>query len=125
MQKIKKEKVLVVDNDRGILESFDALLGDEYNLIVAENGYQALELIRSERPSLIFLDVKMPGLDGFDLLHEMKKERSITKVILISATDIESYRFIGKGFGIVDYLQKPFDIEEARVAAARALYSGS
>ena len=52
------KRVLVVDDDQGILDSFEVLLGEQYNLIKAENGYEALRILKDDPPQLMFLDIK-------------------------------------------------------------------
>ena len=57
------KEILVVDDDQGILESFDAMLGDDYPLMTVDNGLEAVEYAKTHKPRLIFLDIKMPGIN--------------------------------------------------------------
>ena len=106
------KRVLVVDDDQGILDSFEALLGDRYDLIKAENGYKALRILESDPPSLMFLDIKMPGIDGIDILKRLRKEKTGVAVVIITATNQESVEDEAKSLGVIDYLKKPLDIYE-------------
>ena len=63
-----EESIVVVDDDQGILDSFDAMLGDDYSLTMVNSGKQALQLLRQQSPRLLFLDIKMPGMNGIELL---------------------------------------------------------
>ncbi len=70
--KNSKESIFVVDDDQGILDSFDAMLGDEYNLVMVDNGTKAIELLNKEKPRLLFLDIKMPGQNGLEVLKNIR-----------------------------------------------------
>lgn len=72
MENLSK-RILVVDDDQGILDSFEVLLGDRYDLVKAENGYEALRILETNPPQLMFLDIKMPGLDGIDVLKRLQE----------------------------------------------------
>ncbi len=76
------KRILVVDDDQGILDSFEVLLGDRYDLIRAENGYEALRILESNPPQLIFLDIKMPGIDGIDILKKLQKDKKNVEVMI-------------------------------------------
>ena len=106
------KRILVVDDDQGILDSFEVLLGDRYDLIKAENGYDALRILEEDPPHLIFLDLKMPGLNGIDLLKRLREDQKWVEVVIITATDREETEKEAKSLGIIDYLKKPLDIAE-------------
>jgi two-component system response regulator (stage 0 sporulation protein F) len=104
------KRILVVDDDQGILDSFEALLGDRYDLVKAKNGYEALRILEEDPPSLMFLDIKMPGLNGIDLLRKIREERKKVGVVVITATQYEKTEEEAKSLGVIDYLKKPLDI---------------
>jgi CheY-like chemotaxis protein len=106
------KRILVVDDDQGILDSFEVLLGDRYNLVKAENGYEALRILETDPPQLIFLDIKMPGLDGIDVLRRLQKDQKKVGVVIITGTDQEKTEDEARSLGVVDYLKKPLDIFE-------------
>jgi len=106
------KRILVVDNDQGILDSFEVLLGDRYDLVKAENGYEALRILEDDPPQLVFLDIKMPGLDGIDVLKKIKRDQKNVEVVVITATNQEETEREAKSLGVIDYLKKPFDIFE-------------
>ena len=113
-----KEKIMVVDDDRGILESFDVLLGDDYNVLFARNGYEALEIFKKESPSLMFLDMRMPGIDGIEVLKRIKKESNDVKVVMITGMSDETIEEEARGLGVFDYLNKPVCVEDiVRIAS--------
>src|SRR4030043_2323791 len=80
------KRILIVDDDQGILDSFEVLLGDRYDLVKAENGYEALRILETDPPQLIFLDIKMPGLDGMDVLRRLQKDQKKVGVVIITGT---------------------------------------
>jgi DNA-binding NtrC family response regulator len=115
------KRILVVDDDQGILDSFEVLLGDRYDLVKAENGYEALRILEANPPQLMFLDIKMPGLDGIDILKKLQEDRKNVGVVVITATDQEKTEEEAKSLGVIDYLKKPLDIFEVERIASQVL----
>lgn len=115
------KRILVVDDDRGILDSFEVLLGDRYDLVKADNGYEALRILESDPPRLIFLDIKMPGLDGIDVLKKLQENQTNIEVVIITATDQEKTEEEAKSLGVIDYLKKPLDIFELERITSQVL----
>lgn len=115
------KRILVVDDDQGILDSFEVLLGDRYNLVKAENGYEALQILETDPPQLIFLDIKMPGLGGIDVLRRLQKDHKKVDVVIITGTDQEKTEDEARSLGVVDYLKKPLDIFEIDRIATQVL----
>ena len=115
------KRILVVDDDQGILDSFEVLLGDRYDLVKAENGYEALRILERDPPQLIFLDIKMPGLDGIDVLKKLQKDQKDVEVVIITATDQEKTEEEAKSLGVIDYLKKPLDIFELERITSQVL----
>ncbi len=111
MENLSK-RILVVDDDQGILDSFEVLLGDRYDLVKAENGYEALRILETNPPQLMFLDIKMPGLDGMDVLRRLQDDQKKVGVVIITATDQEKTEDEAKSLGVIDYLKKPLDVFE-------------
>lgn len=114
-------RILVVDDDQGILDSFEALLGDRYDLLKAESGYEALRILESETPKLIFLDIKMPGINGIEILKRLREEEKNVEVVIITALVQEKIEEEAKSLGIFDYLKKPIDIFEVEKIASQVL----
>ncbi len=69
------KEIVVVDDDQGILESFDAMLGDDYPLVTLDNGSAAIEYMKSHKPRLVFLDIKMPGMNGMEVLKKLRQDK--------------------------------------------------
>lgn len=115
------KRILVVDDDEGILDSFEVLLGDRYDLVKAENGYEALRILDADPPHLMFLDIKMPGLNGIDILKKLQEDRKKVGVVVITATDQEKTEEEAKSLGVIDYLKKPLDILEVERITSQVL----
>ena len=113
------KKILVVEDDHLIAElERDYLEASEYEVEIAEDGYEGLRLSQENTYDLILLDVMLPGVSGFDICREIRREKSVP-VIMVTAkkTDVDKIR--GLGLGADDYIIKPFSPTElvARVQA--------
>ncbi len=115
------KRILVVDDDQGILDSFEVLLGDRYDLVKADNGYEALRILESHPPQLMFLDIKMAGLDGIDILKTLQKGQKSVEVVIITAIDQEKTEEEARSLGVIDYLKKPLDIFEVERITSQVL----
>ena len=111
--------ILVVDDEANILKLVEAYLKAEgYTVSVAENSQQGLALFRRHHPEVVILDVMLPGMDGFEVLQQIRRE-SQAYVLMLTAKSDETDRVIGLTVGADDYLTKPFSPRElvARVKA--------
>ena len=117
-------KVLVVDDEEGIrvLCRVNLELGG-YEVFEAGNAEDALEIARREHPDLIFLDVMMPRVDGWDVLHELKGDPDTAEiaVVMLTARTSEADQIRAWGEGVIDYLAKPFSPQLLDECAERAL----
>lgn len=102
-------KILIVDDEPLNLKVLKQVLQDHYRLSFAKNGFDALELIKQEKPSLILLDVMMPGMTGFEVCRQLKKqdETRTIPVIFVTALADEADESEGFAAGGVDYINKP------------------
>ncbi len=104
-------KVLVVDDEPFILRSLTFVLQKGgFEVLEARDGEEALEMIRRHRPGLVFLDVMMPKMNGYDVVREVREDEELNEVhvILLTAKGQESDRALGLDAGANDYLTKPF-----------------
>lgn len=110
-----EKKILVVDDEEHIVKMLESRLkANGYGVITAYNGKQALEKAKAETPDLIFLDVMMPDIDGFSVLHKLKydfKTMHIPVIMLTCRADSGSI-FEAQDLKAADYLIKPFKPEE-------------
>lgn len=115
------EQILLVDDNTTNLQVLhETLEGQGYRFLVAKNGETALNIAKKARPSLILLDIMMPGIDGFEVCRRLKAapETREIPVIFLSALDDTEDKVKGLALGAVDYVSKPFQPEEviARVS---------
>lgn len=111
-------KLLIVDDVQTNVLLLKALLGKEgYQIYVANNGIEALELTKREIPDLILLDVMMPGMDGFEVAEHLKVDEKLKNIPVIFLTALDDTESIVKGFklGASDFISKPFRKEELMV----------
>lgn len=116
---MQKVKILIVDDEKNIREVIREYASlDGYDVMEADSGVKALELLNNNKFDLMILDIMMPIMDGFTLLNSIPKEKKIPTIIL-SARDDEVDKLEGFDRGIDDYLCKPFSPRElmARVKA--------
>lgn len=110
----KKQKILIADDSEMNRELLVEMLQDQYELLEAENGRRAVELL-TEKPgeiSLVLLDLLMPEMDGFEVLAEMNRRHWIeeTPVIVISAETAPAYIDRAYEFGVTDFITRPFNM---------------
>jgi DNA-binding NtrC family response regulator len=108
-------KILVVDDEEGARELFFTILSDEgYDIILANNGEEALARFKGEAYDLVITDIKMPVMDGLQLLQEIRKTGSKTDVIMVTAYgEVESY-LKAMSLGAAEYINKPIRIKELK-----------
>src|SRR5919106_1836616 len=112
-------KVLIADDEPPILQLLETNLGLEgYETRTANNGREALDVIKEFHPDVVLLDVMMPVMDGWDVLRYMTDSKIDVRVILVSAKAHDNDRLMGWELGCDEYITKPFDLDEllARVA---------
>jgi two-component system, OmpR family, alkaline phosphatase synthesis response regulator PhoP len=119
-------KILIVDDEPHlrtlIQQALEELEDDGVELLTATNGEEALATIRSEEPSLVFLDVMMPRLNGFDVCNTVKNQLGLghIHIVLLTAKGQEFDRQRGQEVGADLYMTKPFD-PDALLAKARSV----
>jgi len=105
------DKVLVVDDEPFILRSLSFVLRKgKMDVVEARNGEEALGMIREHHPRLVFLDVMMPKMNGYDVVRAVRAEEKFSDVhlVLLTAKGQEADRAVGMEAGANDYLTKPF-----------------
>ena len=128
INKKMEQKILIVDDEahiRMLIEQTLEELEDEgVNFMTAENGEQALEIIKAEKPQLVFLDVMMPKMNGMEVCRRVKHELKIDGVfiIVLTAKGQELDRQKGQEVGADIYMTKPFD-PEVLLSKAREVLS--
>jgi len=119
----KRFQVLVVDDDQEIGYMFQRLLGGPQAVTLARDGYEALERVKTDQFDLIFLDVRLPGMDGVETLEAIKEIQPDAIVVLMSGYSVEEEVRRAMALGAQDFLAKPFeDIDEIMTIEEVARY---
>ena len=120
MANMPRERILVVDDEVGIRELVGTYLRNEgYTVDEAVDGESALDCFREHAPDLVVLDLRLPGIDGYDVLREIRRDSNVY-VIVLTARSEETDKLIGLELGADDYMTKPFSPREL-VARVRAV----
>lgn len=112
---MQKETILIIEDDEDILQLLTFNIENAgYKVLTSSDGYEGLTLARRNHPSLIVLDLMLPGMDGFEVCKELKRgpETSDVPVIMLTARGEEVDRIVGLELGADDYVVKPFSPRE-------------
>ncbi len=121
-----KGKILIVDDQFGIRILLNEVLQKEgYDTFQAANGLQALEILNDHTPGLVLLDMKIPGMDGIEILKRMKVVQPDIKVIIMTAYGELDMIQEAMDLGAITHFAKPFDIDDIRKAVEKHLESPS
>jgi DNA-binding NtrC family response regulator len=116
-----KLDVLLVDDEQEFVDAFaERLRLRGFNPHVANNGEQALRMVDEGNARIIILDLKMPGIDGLEVLRRVKKMHPETQVIILSGHGSEKDEETARNIGAFEYLRKPADIGDVLEALKRA-----
>jgi two-component system, response regulator, stage 0 sporulation protein F len=108
-------KVLVVDDQYGIRVLLTEILQkDGYQLYQAANGVQALKVVEEDSPDLVLLDMKIPGMDGLEILRRIKEKHEEIQVIMMTAYGELNLINEAMQLGAITHFAKPFDIDDVR-----------
>ncbi|HEY6198982.1 MAG TPA: UDP-3-O-acyl-N-acetylglucosamine deacetylase [Candidatus Binatia bacterium] len=124
--KTAEKKILVVDDEDRVRESIREILSDEgYRVIEAADGAKVLDVIKSERPDLVLLDIWMPEVDGIGLLKDIKKQEPDLNVIMISGHGNIHTAVTATKLGAFDFMEKPLSLDGLLLTVQRALGESS
>src|SRR5260370_12640207 len=113
--------VLIVDDDSGVRESFRLTLEDHYDVIDVPDGPRALDAVRASQVDLVLLDIRLPEMDGIEVLERIKAMDEGVEVILVTAVKTLRTAVAAMKLGAFDYLTKPFEEDELLAVIGRAL----
>jgi two-component system nitrogen regulation response regulator NtrX len=117
-----RRRILVIDDEKAIRDSLKMILEyDGYECLVAPSGQDGLSVIRHDAPDLVFLDIKMPGLDGLEVLREIRSLEKAMPVVMISGHGTVSTAVEATKLGAFDFLEKPLSTERVLVTIRNAL----
>jgi DNA-binding response OmpR family regulator len=115
-----KTKILIVEDDPHILLGLEEVLkSDGFEVASCNRGDQAVDAVTKQRPSLIVLDVMLPGKSGYDICRELRAKKVATPILMLTAKGQELDKVVGLDLGADDYVTKPFGVREllARIHA--------
>ncbi|WP_017756630.1 response regulator [Calidifontibacillus oryziterrae] len=111
------KKILIVDDQYGIrILLNEVFLKEGYEMFQASNGIQALSIIEKDRPDLVLLDMKIPGMDGIEILKRLKEIDNTIEVFIMTAYGELDMIQKANDLGARTHFSKPFDIDELRAA---------
>ncbi len=115
------QKILLVDDEEGIRKVLDISLSDSgFKVFTAETGKEALDIFRKMRPPIVLTDIKMPGMDGIELLQKIKEESPDTEVIMITGHGDMELAIRSLKFDATDFITKPINDDALEIALKRA-----
>jgi DNA-binding NtrC family response regulator len=117
----EKPKILAVDDEHGVLESLELILGEDYELLRAMNYRDAVNTFKKHQPDLIIIDLKMPSFSGIDVLKAVKKIKPSTQTLIATGYKVMEMAQEAIKYGATDYAIKPFNIQELKEQVARLL----
>jgi two-component system response regulator (stage 0 sporulation protein F) len=115
-----EERILIVDDQYGIRILLTEVLQKEgYKTLQASNGFEAIDIAKERTPDLVLLDMKIPGMDGIEILKRLKELDETVKVIIMTAYGELDMIQEAKDLGALTHFAKPFDIDEIRQAVKK------
>lgn len=115
--------ILIIDDEKSIVEGFRLFLAKDYNVLVATNGEEGLQQVNEKRPSVVLLDVMLPDIYGIDILHKIKKIDEDIEVIMFTGVNDLRTAVDALQLGAFDYCLKPFNINELSIVIKKAIES--
>ena len=106
-----RAKILVIDDEQGIRDRLDTLLRRKgYDVVLAESGQKGLDLFRRERPDVVVLDLKMPGMDGLAVLRQVRSLNPKQPVIVLTGAGTPEIEQQVRTLGVTEYVEKEFSL---------------
>ena len=116
-----QKTILVVDDEASLRELVRVVLGADYRFVEAEDGEQALELARSDRPDLIVLDVMLPRLNGLEVLAELRRDGELKGIPVVIVTAWSHAQQLAESSGADHFVSKPFDPDDLKLPVEELL----
>ncbi|MEN6545809.1 MAG: response regulator, partial [Armatimonadia bacterium] len=116
-----KPLVLVIDDEVGPRESLRMILKNRYDVMLADGPEQGLKMAADARPDVVFCDIKMPEMEGPEVLRRLKELDSEVQVALITAYAAVDTAQQAVRYGAIDYITKPFSVQDIMLVADRAV----
>ncbi|MEW6042138.1 MAG: sigma-54 dependent transcriptional regulator [Elusimicrobiota bacterium] len=113
--------ILIVEDEKGVIESYREIFRDKYKLLVAMNAEEALDIISKEEIDLVIMDIRLPGMDGIEALKKIKEIDETIEVIMVTAVQTIKTAIEAMKSGAYDYITKPVDLDEFTATVNKAL----
>jgi len=113
--------ILVVDDEESVRRSFDVIFRDDYEVLTVPDGERALAKVQDLMPNLMFLDIRMPGMGGLEVLAEVRRIDEDLEVVVVTAVSDVATAIEAMKLGAFSYIIKPFDVSAIQQIASRAL----
>ena len=114
--------ILIVDDDMELVDGLRMLLERQgYRVIRASDGHQGKQAIYNQRPDLVILDMMMPRMGGYPVLEHFRDKPDAPPIIMITANEGSRHKAYAEWLGVVDYIRKPFALEELLDSVSKAL----
>ncbi|MGD8921656.1 MAG: response regulator, partial [Candidatus Zixiibacteriota bacterium] len=110
-----KTKILVIDDDPKVSWILSEGLASSFEFISARDGIEGIQMVSTEKPDLILLDIKMPGMSGLEVLEKLNKQDNRPEVIMISGHGDTQYVVDSVKLGAAEFINKPFDVKEVEI----------
>ncbi|MEM4268157.1 MAG: response regulator [Candidatus Woesearchaeota archaeon] len=122
----QKKKIMIVDDEKHIVELVKITLGDEYDYIEAYDGNDVLNKIKKVKPDLILLDIMLPGVDGYEICQRLRSDPTTKDIVvaMLSAKKEDHDILTGIDVGAVAYITKPFNPYELQEKVRELLEIG-
>jgi two-component system response regulator VicR len=115
------ERILIVEDERAVARGLEyGLRAEGFETLWAATGQQALDLVHSQNPQLLLLDIRLPDISGFDVCRQLRAEGRRQPILMLTARDEETDRVLGLELGADDYVVKPYSLREV-ISRVRAL----
>ncbi|MGD9416405.1 MAG: response regulator, partial [Desulfobacterales bacterium] len=116
-----KNEILLVDDEKDIREILCLALVDMgYTVLQAKNGVEALRIFKEAQPPLVLTDIKMPGMDGIELLQKIKRENPEVEVVMITGHGDMDLAIKSLKFEATDFITKPINVDALEISLKRA-----
>ena len=107
------ETILIIEDERAVARGLAyGLEAEGFNIIWADTGKKALEMVHSHNPDLLLLDIRLPDISGFDICRKLRKDGRRQPILMLTARDEEFDRVLGLELGADDYIVKPYSLRE-------------
>ncbi len=109
-----KKKILIADDELYIRLLVGSALGGDYAVLEASDGEEAIDIIRTQKPDLILMDILMPNLDGYTACYEIKRDQAtkVIPVVMLTGIGYELNKKLAQELGADGYVTKPFNLQD-------------